>query len=452
MNIMSAQLNFLEKGELHGKHHGIEIVGKRADRYTNTVKQKKYEFRCKDDQEGNLKGSENEALKNGGKERQNWEDMFDRLLQYKAMHGDCLVPKRYKKDPKLRAWVSLQRRTKGLMCGTHRERLEAIGFCWEGLRPDWDTMFRRLVEYKLEHGDCLVSQKDTTEQKLGTWVDNQRRKKGKMSEECKKKLDSIGFAWAVRDPRESWDSMFQRLVRYKLRHGNCIVPAKCCEDEKLGHWVTHQRRTKHKLSIDHFKRLDELDFVWGELKQDFNIMFNRLEQYKEKHGHLFVPRQYDLDPLFGRWVCEQRQNQDEISEERRKRLDSIGFIWNPSITMKQPQNPIYERLTSEYCRKRGIDRLGGQIRTAACDAKRFATNNRCEPAAFVDSPMWSRANYYSSESQGADDLPPISSFGEAIKNSPQLKASYQVRTYQDLKYTPNGWLLPLEEEADKADR
>ena len=30
-----------------------------------------------------------------------WDAMFARLTEYKAMYGNCLVPKRYKEDPKL---------------------------------------------------------------------------------------------------------------------------------------------------------------------------------------------------------------------------------------------------------------------------------------------------------------------------------------------------------------
>ena len=37
-----------------------------------------------------------------------WEAMFARLIHYKGLHGDCLVPKRYANDPKLGTWVETQ--------------------------------------------------------------------------------------------------------------------------------------------------------------------------------------------------------------------------------------------------------------------------------------------------------------------------------------------------------
>ena len=38
-----------------------------------------------------------------------WDAMFEALVAYKRQHGDCLVPKRYKADPKLGTWVDTQR-------------------------------------------------------------------------------------------------------------------------------------------------------------------------------------------------------------------------------------------------------------------------------------------------------------------------------------------------------
>ena len=39
----------------------------------------------------------------------------------------------------------------------------------------WDIMFKRLAEYKEEHGDCMVPQKYKEDPQLGRWVMNQRK-------------------------------------------------------------------------------------------------------------------------------------------------------------------------------------------------------------------------------------------------------------------------------------
>lgn len=40
---------------------------------------------------------------------QQWEEMYQRLVRYKEENGDCLVPRKYDRDPKLSTWVETQR-------------------------------------------------------------------------------------------------------------------------------------------------------------------------------------------------------------------------------------------------------------------------------------------------------------------------------------------------------
>jgi hypothetical protein len=48
-----------------------------------------------------------------------WDLTFTRLISYKGLHGDCLVPKRFAADPKLGTWVETQVRI-------HTESLNAF--------------------------------------------------------------------------------------------------------------------------------------------------------------------------------------------------------------------------------------------------------------------------------------------------------------------------------------
>lgn len=68
-----------------------------------------------------------------------WDAKFKQLQEYKAAHGDCLIPTKYSKDPALGRWVSTQReqyrlwksgdnRTK--MNDTKIRLLESVGFVW----------------------------------------------------------------------------------------------------------------------------------------------------------------------------------------------------------------------------------------------------------------------------------------------------------------------------------
>ena len=64
---------------------------------------------------------------------------------------------------------------------------------------DWEVRFQQLVDYKRVHGDCNVPQSYKANQQLGRWVSTQRTNKETMSEERRKRLNSIGFTWKVRE-------------------------------------------------------------------------------------------------------------------------------------------------------------------------------------------------------------------------------------------------------------
>jgi len=129
-----------------------------------------------------------------------WNAMFMRLLKYKEENGDCLVPVRYEKDPKLGAWVRNQRIRKNNFSERRLQRLEAIGFEWsvreKRQREIWDSMFSRLLKYKGTHKDCMVPQRYREDPKLGTWVHNQRLRRTSLPKDRIHLLDAIGFAWS----------------------------------------------------------------------------------------------------------------------------------------------------------------------------------------------------------------------------------------------------------------
>ena len=102
--------------------------------------------------------------------------VFNQLEEYKAKHGDCLVPSRYEENYKLGKWVETQRyeytklQRVSLQTGEgedakpganprltaeRRARLEGIGFEWKVKHKmkryydrQWDTMFEKLLKYK----------------------------------------------------------------------------------------------------------------------------------------------------------------------------------------------------------------------------------------------------------------------------------------------------------------
>jgi hypothetical protein len=83
-----------------------------------------------------------------------------------------------------------------------------------------------------------------------------------LPEDYIQRLESSGFAWRPFDA--SWNDMYQRLMRYKSKYGNCRVSQRSKEDPQLGDWVAKQRYRHKKglLSEERIKRLNEIGFSW----------------------------------------------------------------------------------------------------------------------------------------------------------------------------------------------
>jgi hypothetical protein len=62
--------------------------------------------------------------------------------------------------------------------------------------------------------------------------------------------------------------------------------------------------------------------------------YGRLTLYKDREGHCSVPAQYKTPDgrRLGSWVSAQRLSQDELSDERKARLNALGFDWDPLDT------------------------------------------------------------------------------------------------------------------------
>lgn len=72
----------------------------------------------------------------------------------------------------------------------------------------------------------------------------------------------------------------------------------------------------------------------------WEMMFQRLLEFKEKHGHCLVPNRFKDDKKLGLWVSMQRRqykaystdkfDATALSMDRIRRLEDIGFVWSAS--------------------------------------------------------------------------------------------------------------------------
>jgi hypothetical protein len=162
---------------------------------------------------------------------ESWEAMYERLKEYKAAKGNARVPRTYKEDKSLGAWVRRQRReykkqksgSKGYITDDRIAKLNELGFDWDlshgaaaaradASEPDedekivsWETMLERLMEFQSVKGHCQVAETYGADRELGAWCKRQRQEYAKVkrgqggdiTEERIQQLDSLGFDWEL---------------------------------------------------------------------------------------------------------------------------------------------------------------------------------------------------------------------------------------------------------------
>jgi hypothetical protein len=287
---------------------------------------------------GTLAPSRKERLNEIGFEwspyKSDWEEGFHYLEIYRERMGHCRVPLDHQEDGfPLGAWAHSQRSRKRSMPAERRERLDELGFVWDLYETDWEIGFNCLKKFKEQSGHCRVP-KDYKENgfDLWQWVNNQRRLKDEIAPERKRRLDALGFIWDLLEA--DWEEGFAHLKTYRERVGNCRVPQKHRENGfRLGVWVGVQRRERDSMPEQRREKLDRLGFVWNILSERWEEGFYQLKKYKERTGHCRVPVNYKQDgyPL-GRWARVQRRDKDSMSDERRRRLNDLGFVWRTPRT------------------------------------------------------------------------------------------------------------------------
>lgn len=191
--------------------------------------------------------------------------------------------------------------------------------------PSWQARYAELVAWRAARGDTCVPK---AEGALGRWVARQRelKRSSKLDPARERALNAIGFVWNT--VTAMWEERFRRLSAWRARHGHCAVPI---AQGELGTWVSKQRqlRKRGKLAAEKVAALESLGFTWSTAEADWEDKFKRLCAWAAERGHASVP--FNEGEL-GWWVNTQRQSKRKrkLSRPREDRLNSLGFVWNPS--------------------------------------------------------------------------------------------------------------------------
>jgi hypothetical protein len=257
---------------------------------------------------------------------------------------------------------------RGTMDASDELVLSEIGFAFDNTDWKWEHRVQSaFVTYKEEHGDLNVPHafmipssapwaEETWGMKLGSIVNSIRAHGHYLSDdkpERKEWLDEMGFVWD--DLERRWEVAQTALTVYKEEHGGLnvtrefVIPSSAPWAEEtwgmhLGSIVHNIRAHGHYLSDDKPERkewLDEIGFVWDDLKRRWEAAQSALRVYKEEHGDLLVPLAFVI-PSTAPWAEETwgmnlgsivhtiRSQGIYLSDdkpERKEWLDEMGFRW-----------------------------------------------------------------------------------------------------------------------------
>ena len=266
-----------------------------------------------------------------------WEEGFEALQKFKERKGHCMVPQDYFfKGLRLGSWVLRRRQNKSQLTAEQISLLDSLGFSWNPHTEHWDKCFRELEIFRKIEGHCRVPRRNRLNGlNVGVWVDSLRRNKDKLTVEQIRRLDSLGYSW---DPHtDTWEQGFMALLQFRKSEGHCRVAAKFVHKLsgfKLGSWVSTQRLKKSQLTADKVKRLDSIGFTWDPISEQWERGFAALVAFHQRQGHCRAAKSTSGSDLkVGTWVAKQRNNKRRLTVEQIRRLDSLGFSWDPHADM-----------------------------------------------------------------------------------------------------------------------
>ena len=232
-----------------------------------------------------------------------WNEMYGRLVDYKAEHGHCNVPTTDRNE--LAHWVAAQRRMynkliegkpgkRAVLDASKMQRLTELGFQFRprGSYTSWEDQMKGLWAFRNEAGHCRVPVNHPT---LGAFVKLARRdykhwtqgKPSSMTPEREAQLKEVGFIFEggktpqrSQLPKKTWEERLQELVQWKAEYGHTVVPQ---NSGQLGAWVHSQRvhyrkykaGEKSQMTAEKALRLTEVGFC-----------FNASDRYRgnKRHG------------------------------------------------------------------------------------------------------------------------------------------------------------------------
>jgi superfamily II DNA or RNA helicase len=278
-----------------------------------------------------------------------WDAMFERLVDYKKQFGTCDVTA-IREDTENRPlwnWLHLQRTKykKGLLEPDRVEKLSALGVVWKldqlkGPREEgWEKHFKNLNAFREKYGHCNVADGHQEYQGLANFVSDNRYRYGLgvLEEHRINKLVSIGFEFdRQKNFREGrWQLRFDELVEYKNIHGH--LKGAGVKSKGLGHWIFLQRTNfrNNKLDAGRQQKLNSIGFEWTDDRETiFEKNLSKMISLFHQQGHFTFPVNTHLNN-FSRGLRESYRDKT-LPLHVIERLQPLGYHFE----MKTPHSRV----------------------------------------------------------------------------------------------------------------
>lgn len=290
-----------------------------------------------------------------------WMDYYKLAKKYYEHHGDLSISYYYltmngyeydKGGIALGVWIANQRRMYEILSVERRKMLEEIDFVQHFRDSIWMQIYNLAEKYYEHYGNLLVPQNfkttngyeyDESGVKLGKWLCTQRKYFDGMTSERKELLEKIDFTMNMFETK--WQNMYELAKKYYKHYGNLVIPYKFItingyeyneDGVRLGKWLYSQRKYYDNFSDVRKKLLDGIG-----LSLDINVVWQRMYElakiYYNYYGDLLIPWKFktingyeynEKGVKLGVWINTQRKKYNDLSVEKKKKLEDIGFVQN----------------------------------------------------------------------------------------------------------------------------
>lgn len=206
----------------------------------------------------------------------------------------------------------------------------------------WEAQYQRLAEYKERFGNIKVTDTSREYKSLQNWLFAQRKKmeKNLLEPERRDRLVALGVDMTLQKQDgwqdDIWEQKFDMLDTFRLKYGHChAIKQNDKEFAGLNRFIHLQRTAAKRGTLKNYRRQKLIsigfEFENNFLEGNWQFQFDALVAYKSEYGHLIVNGK--THSRLADWEKLQRKafRKNGMDEQRKQKLNSIGFTWNLSF-------------------------------------------------------------------------------------------------------------------------